>query len=250
MKKLKIEVAPNYDKNEIVDLINSFDEKGETFYAKRNTIKIFKAGEEEWNVKSFKIPHIFNKIAYKYLRKSKAQRSFEYANYLLAHDILTPKPIAYIEKQTILGLSNSFYISENLHYDITFRELIHHKNYPDRENILHQFTEFTFKLHELGIHFLDHSPGNTLIVAKENKQYDFYLIDLNRMNFGHMNFETRIQNFSKLSLTPDMIAIISKKYATLMQQDCAFINDAITRVCEESAMRRSRKKALKKKIGL
>jgi hypothetical protein len=247
---VKIEVAPDYHKNEIVDLINCFDEKGETFYAKRNTIKIFKAGEEEWNVKSFKIPHVFNKIVYKFFRKSKAQRSFAYANYLLAHDILTPKPIAYIEKQTILGLSNSFYISENLHYDITFRELINDKNYPDRENILQQFTEFTFKLHEKGIHFLDHSPGNTLIVAKENKQYDFYLIDLNRMNFGHMDFETRIQNFAKLSLTPDMIVIISKKYASLISKEYALVHGAITRVCEESAMRRERKKALKKKIGL
>jgi hypothetical protein len=37
-------------------------------------------------------------------------------------------------------------------------------------------------MHEASINFLDHSPGNTLIVKKSEGKYDFYLVDLNRMN--------------------------------------------------------------------
>lgn len=246
---MKIQVAPDYDKKQVLDIINSFDEKGETFYAKRNTIKIFQVEEEEWNIKSFKIPHFINKIAYRFFRKSKAQRSFEYATYLLQQGILTPKPIAFVEKYIFLGLGNSFYISENLHYDLTFRELIHDKTYPDRENILKQFTSFTFQLHEKGIHFLDHSPGNTLIVAKEKQVYDFYLIDLNRMKFGAMDFHGRMKNFANLTLTDDMIAIISKQYAELNRKDYALVKNTMTEISETTAAKRAKKQAFKKKIG-
>ena len=246
---MKVIVNQTYSENIIKDLIHSFDEKGDIFYAKRNTIKIFKVGNEEWNVKSFKVPHLINKFAYRFIRKSKAQRSFEYANYLLDHGILTPKPIAYTEQYTFFGLSNSYYVSENLHYDLTFRELIHDKKYPDRENILKQFTEFTYNLHEKGIHFLDHSPGNTLIVKKADNTYDFYLIDLNRMKFGKMDFETRIQNFANLTLTEDMIAIISKKYAEHIKKDEWIVKNEITQVANQSAAKRLKKHNLKKKLG-
>jgi len=246
---LKVVVAKPYKENEIIDLIHSFDITGDTFYAKRNTIKIFKIKDEEWNVKAFKVPHLINKFAYKYIRKSKAQRSFEYANYLINNDILTPKPIGYVLEYSLIGLGKSFYISENLQYNLTFRELIHDKNYPDREIILNQFAEFTFKLHEKGIHFLDHSPGNTLIVKRENKKYDFYLIDLNRMKFGTMNFETRIQNFANLTLTEDMINIISNKYAKLIHKEVQIVHHEITRVANLSAAKRLKKHKLKQKMG-
>ena len=246
---MKVVVAKPYIENKIIDLIDSFDYKGDVFYAKRNTIKIFNVENKEWNVKAFKVPHLINRFAYKYVRKSKAQRSFEYANYLINNDILTPKPIAYVLQYSMVGLGKSFYISENLQYDLTFRELIHDKNYIDREIILNQFTEFTFNLHEKGIHFLDHSPGNTLIVKRENKKYDFYLIDLNRMKFGTMNFETRIQNFANLTLTDDMIVIISKKYAKLINKDVQIVQQEIIRVAHLSAAKRLKKHNLKQKMG-
>jgi len=246
---LKVVVSKPYNENQISDLISSYDRNGETFWKKRNTIKIFNIENEEWNIKSFKIPHLINKIVYKYFRKSKAQRSFEHAQELLKRSIKTPKPIAYVEYFNLLGLDKSYYASENLHYDFTFNELFD-KSYPDRNNILDQFTEFTFKLHEKGIHHFDHSRGNTLIIEKENKRYDFYLIDLNRMVFEDMDYDKRIKNFDRLSLTPDMIAIISKKYAELMDKDKKLVYRQMTEVCEAFATNRARKKRLKKKIGL
>ena len=245
---MKVVVVKPYKKHQIIDLIDSFEEKGKTFWSKRNKIKVFKVGNEEWNVKSFKVPHVINKIVYRYFRKSKARRSFEHAQNLLKKKILTPNPIAYIEKFNLIGLGNSFYVSENLHYDFTFNKLFN-KNYPDRENILNQFTEFTFELHEKGIHHFDHSRGNTLIIAKENNQYDFYLIDLNRMKFEEMNYDMRIKNFDRLSLTNDMIAIISKKYAALIHEDEQKVHKQITEVCEKFATNRARNKKLKKKFG-
>jgi tRNA A-37 threonylcarbamoyl transferase component Bud32 len=242
-------VAEPYKKDQCIDLIKSFDAKGDVFWKKRNTIKVFKVDGEEWNIKSFKTPHLINKIVYKYFRKSKARRSFEHAQKLLSKSILTPNPIAYSEFSNVIGLGKSFYISQNLHYDFTFNEL-YNLNFPDRENILNQFTEFTFRLHKNGIHHFDHSRGNTLIVEKENKFYDFYLVDLNRMVFENMDFEKSIKNFDRLSLTSEMIAIISKKYASLIGRDEKFVFRRMTQVCEAFANNRARKYRLKKKFGL
>src|SRR5690606_2691542 len=167
------------------------------FQGDRNVIKSFDLDGEKINIKSFKKPNSFNSVVYKFIRKSKAKRSFEYADNLLKVGILTPFPIAYIEEFSALGLDRSYYISQHIEYDFDFRDLIHQPKFPDRVNILQQFTEFTFKLHENNINFFDHSPGNTLIVKKPNNQYDFYLIDLNRMDVESMDFDKRMHNFRR-----------------------------------------------------
>ena len=130
-------------------------------------------------------------------------------------EISTPFPIAYIENTNALGLTTSYYISKHVTYDFDFRDLIHKPLFPNRKEILKQFTVFTFKLHENHINFLDHSPGNTLIVEKPEKQYDFYLIDLNRMRFETMDFNKRMHNFRRLWLSKTMMKIMSETYSKL-----------------------------------
>ncbi|MBC7440466.1 MAG: Kdo domain containing protein, partial [Flavobacterium sp.] len=178
--------------------------------------KLFELEGKTINIKSFKIPHLINKIAYKYFRKSKARRSFEYATTLLEKGIGTPQPIAFFENQDFIGLCDSYYICEHLQYDLTFRELVEIPGFADHENILRQFSRFSFDLHEKGIEFLDHSPGNTLIKKNPEGNYDFFLVDLNRMNFhDSMDFESRMKNLSHLTPKKDMIAVMSNEYSKL-----------------------------------
>lgn len=205
---------------EIDSFISNFDIGGEDFgNQQRNSLKLFKLNDGLVNIKSFRIPNIVNQIAYKFFRKSKAQRSFEYANKLTSElNIGTPQPIAYYEFKTPFLFKKSYYISEHLSYDLTYRELTTDLNYPDHENILREFTKFTYKLHENGINFLDHSPGNTLI-KKVNGKYFFYLVDLNRMEFKFMNFETRIRNFARLTIHKSMVEVMSDEYAKCLGKD-------------------------------
>ncbi len=179
----------------IDDIINDFDTRGEDFGNQdRNTLKLFHLDGLTVNVKSFRIPNIVNQIAYKFFRKSKAQRSYEYAKKLQDLGIGTPKPIAYYEFKTAFLFKDSFYISEHLDYDLTYRELTTDFDYPDYENILRAFTRFTYDLHQKGINFLDHSPGNTLIIKKGN-EYEFFLVDLNRMKFESMDFSNSDEKY-------------------------------------------------------
>ena len=207
-------------KNEIIDLVENFETKGKTLYDGRNTIKTFAVSDLKINVKAFRKPNFINKIAYRFFRKSKAQRSFEHANYLLEKGIGTPRPIAYFQEDSGIFFGKSYYVSEHLAHDLTYRDIIHDLTFPNRHEILKRFTKFTHKLHELGIEFLDHSPGNTLIRVKENNEYEFFLVDLNRMKFHEkMDHKTRIKNFSKLTSDKNMVAVMSGEYARITKNE-------------------------------
>jgi len=233
---------------EILGFIENFNVSGEIYgKANRNTIKLFSFGNQVVNIKSFKVPNIFNQIAYKFLRKSKAQRSFEYANKLIELGIGTPQPIAYFEFSSPLLFKKSFYVSEHQECDLTYRELTTNFNYPDYETILRAFTRFTYNLHEKNILFLDHSPGNTLI-KKVDDHYEFYLVDLNRMQFKSMNFQSRIKNFSRLTIHKSMVEIMSDEYAKLSNEDYHKVFDLMWDCTESFQKRFHRKKDLKKKL--
>ena len=98
---------PNFIKHklQIENFISNFASSGKDFViGKRNSIKLFELGNEIISVKSFKKPNIMNKIAYRYFRKSKARRSFEYASKLIELHIGTPQPIAFFENYDLIGL--------------------------------------------------------------------------------------------------------------------------------------------------
>ena len=200
----------------ILQAISDFDTSGNTVLkGDRNTIKSIEIEGLHLNIKQFKTPNFFNAFVYKYIRKSKARRSYEYGTILTQKSILTPTPIAYFETSSWWGLNQSYYVSQHVSYDFDFRVLIHDLKLQNRVEILKQFTAFTFKLHQQNVNFLDHSPGNTLIVKTDVDEYDFYLIDLNRMRFESMNFKKRMHNFRRLWLSKTMIHIMSKECAAL-----------------------------------
>jgi hypothetical protein len=197
------------------DVLHNFSKNGEyVTKGERNVIKKIKIGGISLNIKKFKTPNPFQSLVYRFLRKSKAKRSFEYASKLISLDIKTPFPVGYLEFFSG-GLQESFYICEHIDYDFDFRELIHNPGFKKRNDVLRQFTEFTYNLHENNVNFLDHSPGNTLILERENNKYDFYLIDLNRMRFEDMTFEKRMRNFRRLWLSKTMVKIMAQQYAEL-----------------------------------
>lgn len=216
----------------------------------RNTIKTNFLDGEKVSIKFFKKPGFIKSVVYSYFRASKARRSFDYANYLLENDIATPFPVAFVEERNALGwLGNSFYICHQIDYDFTIRELIHDPKFPDRVNILEQFTAFTYNMHEAKVNFLDHSPGNTLIVDKGDGQYGFYLVDLNRMKFQELTLEQRMDNFKKMWLSKQMIKTVAKKYAELSHQPEQELHAVLLAKSNDFKRKINKKKYFKRKIG-
>ncbi len=234
--------------SDIKNTINNFEEYTEILGdAERNVIKIVNLNDKKYTIKSFKIPNIINQIAYRFFRKSKAERSFMYANKLLDLGIKTPFPIAYETQTTPFLFKKSYYVSELVACDLTYRELTTDFSIPDHEDILRAFTRFTYELHKNGVNFLDHSPGNTLIKRTDNG-YEFYLVDLNRMEFGEMDFETRIKNFARLTIHESMIKVMSNEYAKCTGEQESDIFRLMWKYTQEFQNRYHGKRKLKRKI--
>lgn len=233
---------------QIHELIASFDNGGQTVYSGRNEVKTFDLQKCKINIKAFKKPHLINKVAYRYFRSSKARRSFEYAKILLQKGIRTPEPIGYMEEAG-KTFGKSYYICKHIDYDYTFRDLISMSDIPKRNDILRQFTEFTYLLHEKGVEFLDHSPGNTLIVNETNHTCAFYLVDLNRMKFhANMSLSARIYNFRRLAHSKEIISEISKTYAGLVGIDFDSVFKLMWKNTDHFFTKFNRKKRIKQKI--
>ncbi len=245
---MKLEISENYQSLEkkIITLLNDFENQGQLIgNGARNKIKTLDLQGQVVNIKSFKVPNLVNKFVYRFFRKSKAERSFIYAHYLLEKGIGTPKPIAYAEETNVYQFLHSYYISEHQDYDLTFREI--NLDLEGHEKILRAFTRFTFYLHEKQVQFLDHSPGNTLIKLNGG-DYEFFLVDLNRMNFGKLNFTQRMMNFSRLTPNREMISVMANEYASLIDKSENEVFEKMWFFTNQFQEKFKRKKELKKKL--
>ncbi len=240
----------NFNHHALMHIISQFQSSGKLFDdRKRNKIKLFDFEGKAINIKSFKIPNLINKVVYRFFRKSKARRSFEFAHQLLESGIGTPQPFAYVENHDFIGLTDSYYVSEHLDCDLTYRELVEIPDYPDRDNILRQFTRFSYLLHQKGIEFKDHSPGNTLIKKTVNGDYEFFLVDLNRMEFHRqMDFKLRMKNLCRLTPHKEMVAVMSNEYAKISGESESLIFETLWKYTSDFQYKYYRKKRLKKKF--
>lgn len=217
---------------------------------KRNKIKIFQIENLSLNIKSFKKPNLINQFIYKFIRDSKAKRSFEYASKLSSLNIGTPTPIAYFEKHTFWGLRESYYACEQINDIHEFREIVENEQFENREVIIRKFTQFTANMHELGIEFLDHSPGNTLFRKNNDSTYSFYLVDLNRMKFHKdLKLNQRMKNLSKITHKKDMIEIIANEYSIILGLNEHEIFNMLWGYTSKFQNKYHNKKKLKQKLG-
>lgn len=235
------------DKEELREFIYHFDSLGTPFGdGERNQIKLFEFKGGLVNVKRFKNPNLINSVVYKFFRPSKAERSYKYGLKLLELGIGTPAPMAYALGGTAIQFKASYYMSQHLDCDLTYRELVHDPDYPKHEEILRAFTQFTYKLHQAGVLFKDHSPGNTLIKITDTG-YAFYLVDLNRMKFKELSKEERIANFARLTPKKDMVAVMSDEYAKLTGFDPNWVNQTMWNLVSRFQEKYHKKRRLKQK---
>ena len=121
-------------------------------------------------------------------------------------------------------------------------------------NSLHweQRREMVLKLVEQisDIDFLNgmENPNNELLQLLNNGDYKFYLVDLNRMEFKSLDFETRIKNFSRLTIHKSMVEIMSDEYAKCSGYDYEEVFGLMWYETEVFQEKYHRKRRLKKKL--
>jgi len=233
-------------KDFVLNIKNYFkQEKNHVIYDKRNVIKLVEFEGKKYVVKSFKTPHLLNQIVYRFFRDSKARRSFDNSYKLRKLGINTPEPVGYIEFPTRFRFKESFYISAFFDFDFEIRAVLNDKNFEDRENILKRFIEYTYQLHQKKVHHIDYSPGNILI-KKVASDYQFSIIDVNRMEFVPFDDDLRMQNLAKLSNDKEDNAFMAKYYAKIAKLDETLLLDKLNSSLLKQKQYLANKKRLKK----
>ena len=216
----KYTLAKKYDylKESLLDIENIFSNNDNSIHKARNELKIIDFGTTKCVVKSFKVPHLLNRIAYSFFRKGKAQKSYTNALLLQELHIETPEPIAIIEFFNASLITNSYFITLLEPYEFTIREVFHH-TVSDYKEILKQFTKFTYEINKKGVWHVDYSLGNILISQKDD-HYKFSLVDINRMKFREITGYEGLKNFNKFWAKDDEdLILIAKEYARLASLD-------------------------------
>lgn len=211
--RFEIVINPQYERlREFIESIPHRDENlGEVIYRARNVVTDIAVDGTRLCIKSFKIPPIYNRIAYTCLRKSKARRSYENALRLLGVGIPTPDPVAYIEVYKGGLLERSYYICLML-------DVCHVREWQlraDSDRITDGIADILLKLHRAGIWHRDFSPGNVIF----DKDYRFYLIDINRMQFDSMSRNRIINNFMRINRDAAATEQLIRTYARLADVD-------------------------------
>ncbi len=218
---MKIHYALNPDfpqfESTVSTLPELFEQNDQSIHKARNELKIVELHGFKTVIKSFKIPHIFNRIVYTYFRSSKASKSYFNAMRLKQLRISTPEPIGYAEFYSSNMLKNSYFITLHCPFDFTIREALHHKvnNYQE---VLRRFAAYSYDLHQKGVWHLDYSPGNILI-QETSDGYLFNIVDINRMDFRPITLLQGCENFNKLWASDEDIIIMAQEYARLSGLD-------------------------------
>jgi serine/threonine protein kinase len=211
---MNIIINPDYQSvyPNIQNLSVWFEQEGDIIYKGRNELRRFFFNNQDLVIKSFKIPHFINRIAYTLFRSSKTGRSYRNALKLQERGIYTPSPVAYIEEKEGGLLSRSFYVSSYVSYPGLLREL-HGRPLEEVKELAEAFAHFTADIHSKQVLHRDYSPGN-ILYEKNDEQYHFCLVDVNRMHFDKkIDEKTAAFNLRKLWGKTEVILFIAGTYA-------------------------------------
>ena len=139
-----------------------------------------------------------------------AQCAYENTEHLLNLGVTSPEQIAYISCYKNGMLIKDFYICLVIDYE-PFQKLT---ELPLQASLfaLKAFARFTYKLHQLGIFHKDYSVHN-ILYSYINNEYDFALIDNDRISFSKFSFRKGMKSLPRLSVSVDFLGIIAAEYS-------------------------------------
>lgn len=174
--------------------------QGELLYCHRNELRSFTIGERQVVVKAFATPNTLNRIVYGFIRKSKAQRSYEYARLLLSKGIGSPEPMAWLSVRNGILFTRSYYVSKKSTCPYCYNNLFDEKLFSqsELERYLRLVARTVAKIHNCGMVHRDLSGGNILFGDGDSVE----LIDLNRIRFIKVDIDEGCRNFSDRLMAP------------------------------------------------
>ena len=222
------QVAEGFDalRRFVHQLPYNFEQQGTLIFKNRNAIKSFDVGGAEVVVKEFCLPHTFNRFAYRWLRGSKAERSFRHAQTLRSIGVSTPEPIGFCEVGNALFVGRTYYVTRRSALPHDFHTL-RSMSLAEARPVLVAIAQTTAKMHEHGLWHKDYS-GNNVLWGHMPEGIAIELIDLNRMRIGAVSPELGALNFAALRPSPEFCQALIEAYAQARQCDPAPCLAALT----------------------
>lgn len=186
-------------------LVNTFADgnvppQAKIIYKGRNIVYSVNDNGDDINIKAFRTPAFPNDFVYTTLRQSKARRSYENALRLLEMGINTPRPLSYVEVKDGCRLTRSYYMSQQMDQLETVRDW---DRFPFKDQLLDEMSAFMKELMDKQIFHRDFSPGNILFERNPDGSFKFYLVDLNRMEFGVTDRSKMMRMFRAITTIPE-----------------------------------------------
>lgn len=187
-----------------------FESLGTEIYRGRNDVRVINFNGQVLAVKYFKKLTLANRYIYATVRKSKARRAYEHTEWLLGQGISSPENVAYINCYKFGMLHKSYYISLYSSYK-PLKDML---SLPisESEEGLKAFARFTYKIHKAGVFHHDYSINNVLY-SKDDNQYDFSLIDNNRLKTSVYSFRKGMKNLNRMAIPVEGMGIVAAEYA-------------------------------------
>lgn len=128
------------------------------------------------------------------LHNSKAERSFSAARHLIANNLDTPFPLAFLEKRKRGFITESYYITEYIDDYIKIRDYLREnpENYKEIKELILTVSDYVKRMHDSEMVHRDLNLANFLLSGKGKKKR-LVLVDLNRYRI-----RKRISHFSRV----------------------------------------------------
>lgn len=209
--------APAYStySSAIARIPDTFGTIGHQIYSGRNTLQAIPApeGSEMWVAKRYKRPNIFQRIAYRATRRSKARKAYECGIRIEELGFRTPRPIAMIDITSGNTLEQCYFVSGMSECRSLMGLFADNPNPP--ADIAEELARFIATLHAKGILHGDLNLSNILYDDTASGNDRFILIDTNRTKFkDHLLSRRRcITNLVRLTHWRPSLKMIVEAYA-------------------------------------
>lgn len=224
--RVRVRIHPEFEhlRNDILKVVNGDYVADKVYCHRRNVVEKIAMQGNDYVVKIYKRPNFVNRIAYTYMRKSKARRAYEYAGRLLQSGVDTPRPVAYVEVMKGGLFSTGYFFAEYMPHELMSNA--YNGAVPDCEKarLSKDFVDFTFSLHAKGILPLDFNSSNIFYHLDESDgHYKFALTDINRMRFGKVPSTSAVmRSFEQFGVQVDGLYKLAVYYCVATKADVEY----------------------------
>lgn len=189
-------------------------ESDRVIYRGRNIVALTD-GSEPLCIKSFGVPGAVKGLIYRTMRRPKAMRAFENATRLRELGFDTPEPVAAVCQLSAGRFGRSYYVCRYLE---DWSDLRSAEKRPDFANLARSLAAYMNRLHAAGVFMKDFTQGNILFRPDGTGDFQFSLIDINRMEFDVRDHRKLMANFGAVLDTAEGLAVLAREYAALQPE--------------------------------